>query len=65
MRARAGMPAWGGIAPPVYPLPDVMPAQYSADQELEALKNQAGYFENALEEIKNRITELQTGKDKE
>ena len=62
-RAATGMPAYG--APPVvpgqavpYPAP-LGPA--TREQELDALKGQAEYFEDALEGIKKRIDELQAG----
>ena len=47
-RAALGYPpAWG---PPVYP--------QDREREMDALKNQAKYFENALKEINKRIEEL-------
>ena len=58
-RAGMGMPAYG--APPAYPTPYAAPFGPAAteEQELEALKGQAEYFEDALEGIKKRIEELQ------
>ena len=38
------------------------PQNLTADQELEALKGQADYFEDSLKETKQRIEELQSGK---
>jgi len=67
-----GLPGWQGAAMgmPAYGAPPVPPAQappYAApfaptitpEQELDALKGQAEYFEDALEGIKKRIEELQ------
>ncbi len=58
-RAGMGVPAYG--APPAYPTPygaQFDPTQ-AVEQELDALKGQAEYFGNALEEIRKRIEELQ------
>jgi len=44
------------------PGPYPAPRNLTTDQELEALKGQADYFENSLEETKQRIEELQNGK---
>lgn len=60
-RAGMGMPAYG--APPAYPTPygaAFGPAQTAAPQELDMLKGQAEYFEDALEGIRKRIEELQS-----
>ena len=65
-----GMPAYGGMGMPAYGAPPVPPAQaapygapfaptMTAEQELDGLKGQAEYFEDALEGIKKRIEELQ------
>ena len=58
-RAAMGMPAYG--APPAYPTPYAAPFGPVAteEQELDALKGQAEYFEDALEGIRKRIEELQ------
>jgi hypothetical protein len=52
--AGVGYPAWGGavapLAGPVTPAPQ---------QELEALRGQAEYFESALGQIKERIDQLE------
>jgi len=58
-RAGMGMPAYG--VPPAYPTPYAAPFGPAAtkEQELDALKGQAEYFEDALEGIKKRIVELQ------
>ena len=39
-------------------------APMTKDQQLDALKGQAEYFEDALEGIKKRIEELQVASDK-
>lgn len=67
-----GLPGWqrAGMGMPAYGAPPVPPAQappYAApfaptatrEQELDALKGQAEYFEDALEGIRKRIEELQ------
>ena len=53
-----GVPGWqrAAMAQPAYAAP-FGPAQAS-EQELDALKGQAKYFEDALEGIKKRIEEL-------
>jgi hypothetical protein len=61
-RAGYGMPAWGGVVNPyaygVAPLaPTVTP-----QQELDGLKGQAEYLEDALDGIKKRIEELEKEK---
>ena len=53
-RAGFGYPAWGG---PVAPFAG--PATPAPQQELEALNQQAAYFQDALEDIQKRIGELQ------
>jgi len=53
---RAGLAGPGWLAPPT---PVVPPAPaMGREQEIEMLKNQAAYFEEALGEIRKRITEL-------
>jgi len=58
-RAGMGMGAYG--MPPAYPTPYAAPFGPAAtkEQELDALKGQAEYFEDALEGIRKRIDELQ------
>jgi hypothetical protein len=55
-----GWPAGGGPWP--YPRPYAAPVGPAAtkEQELDALRGQAEYFEDALEGIRKRIEELQT-----
>ncbi len=62
-RAAVGYPAYGGyVAPPTgYPTP--YPAAYApamtAEQQIETLKGQAEYFEDALEGIRKQIEQLE------
>jgi len=58
-RAATGVPAYG--APAAYPTPYAAPFGPPAtrEQELDALKGQAEYFEDALQGIKKQIEELQ------
>jgi len=53
--AATGLPAYG--VPPAYPTP-FAPAP-TREQELDALKGQAEYFENALDGIRKQIEELE------
>jgi len=46
------------LLPPAYAYNAPVAPSAVPGQELEALKNQASYFENALEDIKKRIGEL-------
>jgi hypothetical protein len=58
-RAAYGYPAFGGVpysAPVAAPYPPVM----AREQEVEMLKGQAEYFEDALDGIKKRIEELES-----
>ena len=55
-RFGAGGPAYGGAAP--YGAPNGGPAA-TKQQELDMLKGQVEYFEDALDGIKKRITELE------
>ena len=63
-RAGLGMGAYG--VPPAYPTPYAAPFGPAAtkEQELDALKGQAEYFEDALEGIKKRIDEFQAAPSK-
>ena len=58
-RASIGYPAWGGYPYGTLPFPTI-----TKEQELETLKNQAGYFEDTLGEIRKRIEELETEEKK-
>jgi hypothetical protein len=53
-RAAAG---WPGYAPP---LPAAFGPLMTKEQELEALKNQAKYFEQALDDLQKRISEVES-----
>jgi len=59
-RAAAGGPAYG--VPSAYPAPYAAPfaAAPTRRQELDALKGQAEYFEDALEGIRKRIEEVES-----
>ena len=57
-----GMPAWGGAANPyAYGGVPFAPTM-TAEQELDGLKQQAEYFQDALDEISKRIEEFQKTK---
>jgi len=62
-RAAYGYPIYGGGMPydmPNTPAPNTpYTAGFSKEDELNALKGQAEYFEDALEGIKKRMTELE------
>jgi hypothetical protein len=61
-RAGYGMPAYGGAAgPDAYGGVPFAPG-LTAQQELDGLKGQAEYFEDALDGIKKRIEELESQK---
>ena len=64
-RAAMGWPAFGGAVPPAAPYGAVAPANLSTDQQLDALKGQAEYFEDALEGIRKRIEELEAKSKKD
>ena len=55
-RAAMGYPAFGGGVPAGVPYPAPAP---SGEQQLDALKGQAEYFEDTLEGIRKRIEELE------
>jgi len=42
-----------------------LPLAATREQELEALKDQAGYFERALEELRGRIAEIEAASESE
>jgi len=58
-RAGVGMPAYG--VPQAYPTPYAAPfaSGLTRQQELDVLKGQAEYFEDALEGIRKRIEEIE------
>ncbi|MGD2094331.1 MAG: DUF5320 domain-containing protein [Phycisphaerales bacterium] len=57
-RAGYGYPAWGGFMGPNAPYATPPAVTFTAEQELEGLRQQAEYFQNALEEINKRIDQL-------
>lgn len=59
-RAAAGYPAYGGAVPVAAPYARAV----SSEQQLDALKGQAEYFEDALEGIRKRIEELEAQSNK-
>ena len=58
----AWAPAWGGAYP--YSYPPAAPV-ITREQELDALKSQAAYFEDALKDIQRQIEEIQSGSKEE
>ena len=66
-RAAMGWPAFGQAAPmaPAGWPAAATPTPMSKEQELESLKQQAEYFEDALDEIKKRLQELEAPEAKE
>jgi len=58
-RAAMGYPAWGAGWPAAVPYAAPFAAGMSKQQQLDALKGQAEYLEDALEGIRKRIEELQ------
>jgi len=59
-RAGYGYPAWGGgVASPYAPYPEQFAPAMTAEQELAGLKQQAEYFQNALDEISKSIEQLE------
>jgi hypothetical protein len=52
-----GVPAWGGPATPY--APQAGPAAPTAELELDGLKKQAEYFQEALGQINQRIQQLE------
>ncbi len=61
-RAGYGYPAWGAADYPYAPYPAPFAQAPTPEQELAALKQQAEYSQNALDEIKKRIEELDSQK---
>jgi len=58
-RDAAGYPAFGGAVPGAAPYPAPFAPAISGEQQLDALKGQAEYFEDALGGIRKRIEELE------
>ena len=66
-RAGVGAPAYGNPAAygaPFAPQAAPFAPQMTKQQELDMLKGQAEYFEDALDGIKKRLQELETGEQK-
>jgi len=61
-RAGYGYPAWSSAASPNVSYAGLPAATMTAEQELEGLKQQADYFQNALDGISKRIEELEKAK---
>ena len=61
-RAGLGYPAWGGAGYPYAPYPAPFATQPTSEQDLAGLKQQAEYFQDALDEIKKRMEELESQK---
>jgi hypothetical protein len=61
-RAGYGWPAWGAAGYPYAPYTEPFAPTMTAEQELAGLKQQADYFQDALDEIKKRIEELESQK---
>ncbi|OPY86894.1 MAG: hypothetical protein A4E73_03819 [Syntrophaceae bacterium PtaU1.Bin231] len=60
-REAAGWPAWGGVPPYAGTFVPAM----SREEQIDALKEQAKYFEDALSEIRKRMDELAGGSGKD
>ncbi len=61
---RGGRGGGYGYAAPLGYAPQAGYAQPTAQQEADALKNEAEYLKGTLEDINKRISELEKGKDK-
>jgi len=64
-RGAVGWPASGGAVPPVVPYAAPFAPTVSTEQQIDALKGQAEYFEDALDGIRKRIQELETKSKKD
>jgi hypothetical protein len=64
-RTPYGYPAWGPVAQPHPFYPGTAAPTITEEQELAGLKEQAQYFQNALDDISKRIEELETAKQEE
>ena len=58
-RGAMGYPAFGGVVQAAVPYPDPFAPTINSGQQLEALKGQAEYFEDALNGIRERTEELE------
>jgi len=57
--AEYGYPIWGGVADPNVAYAGSFAPAVTSEQELDGLKQQAEYFQNALGEINKRIEQLE------
>ncbi len=64
-RAPYGYPAWDPVAQPYTFYPGPVAPTVAPEQELAGLREQAQYFQNALDEISKRIEELEKAKQEE
>jgi len=64
-RAPMGYPAFGGVTPSAVPYTAPFAPAMSGEQQLDALKGQAEYLEDALEGIRKRIEELEAKSKKD
>ena len=64
-RAAAGYPAFASAVPPTTPYAAPLGGAMSGEQQLDALKGQAEYFEDALDGICKRIEELEAKSKKD
>jgi len=62
-RAGYGYPGWGPAVGPYEPYAGPVAPTVTAPQELDGLKGQAEYLEDALDGIKKRIEELENQKN--
>ncbi len=60
-----GMPAWGGAVNPYAPYGAPLAPAMAPEQELDGLKQQAEYFQDALGEIKKRMEQLEAESKKQ
>jgi len=58
-RAPMGHPAWGGPVSPYMPQAGPFAPTMTAEQELDDLKKKAGYFQEALGQLNQRIQQLE------
>lgn len=58
-RTAMGYPAFGGAVPAAVPYPDPFAPTISSEQQIDALKGQANYFEDALNGIRKQIEEIE------
>jgi len=58
-----GVPGWARYGVPAYGAPYAPPAAPTAEQEKRALSDEATRLEQALEDIKSRLSELESSND--